>query len=341
MLSPTEPSAHVLDATQPALRIWCNTAFSGEALEELKAGLGGHTLLMSAGAAASVLASSPVDENFGAADIAFGQPDPNAILAGAAPRLRWVHLTTAGYTRYDRADFRAGLTAKGVPLTTSSHVFDEPCAQHLAAMIYALARQLPQSLRDQWGERPWPYGPRRAASRLLGGETAVLFGFGTIARRLCELLAPLRMDLIGVRRQPRGDEGVPMVREAEADEVLGRADHVINILPESPETRGYFGAARFGRMKLGARFYNIGRGPTVDQEALRAALGSGRLDAAYLDVTDPEPLPPEDPLWSAPNCFICPHTGGGHREEQVRLVRHFLANLRAFEGGRSLVDRVI
>lgn len=322
-------------------RIWCNTAFSGEALEELRAGTAGHTLLLSAGAAASVLASSPVDEQFGSAQIAFGQPDPAAILAGGAPQLRWIHLTTAGYTRYDRADFRAALAARALPLTTSSHVFDEPCAQHLAAMLYALARQLPQSLRDQWGARPWPYTERRFASRLLGGETAVIYGFGAIARRLCELLAPLRMNLIGIRRQPRGDEGIAMVREAEADQVLAGADHVINILPESGETRGYFGAERLTRMKPGARFYNIGRGPTVDQDALRAALRSGHLDAAYLDVTDPEPLPPEHPLWAEPNCFICPHTGGGHREEPLRLVRHFLANLRAYEAGAPLVDCVM
>ncbi len=94
-------------------------------------------------------------------------------------------------------------------------------------------------------------------------------------------------------------------------------------------------------MKRGARFYNIGRGPTVDQPSLIAALADRHLDAAYLDVTDPEPLPPDHPLWSAPNCFICPHTGGGHREESVRLVRHFLANLALFEAGQPLVDRVI
>lgn len=327
--------------TSETRRIWCNTAFRGEALAELQAGTADYELVLSAGAAASVLASSPVDEHFASAHIAFGQPDPAAILAGGAPRLRWVHLTTAGYTRYDRPDFRVELTERGVPLTTSSHVFDEPCAQHLVAMIFALARQLPQSLRDQWGARPWQYAERRSASRLLGGETALLYGFGTIAKRLCELLAPLGMRLVGVRRAPRGNEGIPMVAETEADALLPTADHVINILPESAQTLGYFGAERFARMKPGARFYNIGRGPTVDQVDLGEALASGQLDAAYLDVTDPEPLPPEHLLWAAPNCFICPHTGGGHREEPLRLVRHFLANLRAFEAGGPLVDRVM
>jgi phosphoglycerate dehydrogenase-like enzyme len=94
-------------------------------------------------------------------------------------------------------------------------------------------------------------------------------------------------------------------------------------------------------MKPGAIFYNIGRGTTVDQAALAEALGSGRLSAAYLDVTDPEPLPPEHPLWTTPNCVITPHTAGGHSDEWDRLVDHFLANLRRHEAAEPLLDRVI
>ena len=94
-------------------------------------------------------------------------------------------------------------------------------------------------------------------------------------------------------------------------------------------------------MKRGAVFYNIGRGTTVDQDALGEALRSGQLRAAYLDVTDPEPLPPEHPLWTTPNCVITPHTAGGHADEWVRLVKHFLVNLRRHEAGQPLLDRVI
>ncbi len=323
-----------------SLRIWCNTVFNDEATRLLREGTSKHELILSESKASSILRSSPSDANFATAEVAFGQPDPAAILGGA-PHLRWVHLTTAGYTRYDRPDFREGLRARGIPLTTSSHVFNEPCAQHLAAMLLSLARQLPQSLHGQWNDRPWPYHERRLASRLLGGETVLLYGYGAIAERLSELLAPYQMRLVGVRRQPRGNEPIEMIAEADADRLLPQADHVIDILPENASTIGYFGAERFRQMKRGARFYNIGRGPTVDQPALIAALADGRLDAAYLDVTDPEPLPPDHPLWAAPNCFICPHTGGGHREESVRLVRHFLANLAAFEAGGALIDQVI
>lgn len=322
------------------LRIWCNTVFDDEASHVLREGTAKHELMIAESFASSILRSSPSDANFATAAIAFGQPDPAAILADA-PNLRWVHLTTAGYTRYDRAEFREALRARGIPLTTSSHVFNEPCAQHLAAMMLALARQLPQSLQGQWTNRSWPYHERRLASRLLGGEMVLLYGYGAIAQRLTELLAPYRMRLVGVRRTVRGDEPIEMIAESEADRMLPQADHVINMLPENPSSLGYFGADRFRRMGRGARFYNIGRGPTVDQPALIAALGAGQLDAAYLDVTDPEPLPPDHPLWTAPNCFICPHTGGGHREESVRLVQHFLTNLGAFEAGEPLVDRVM
>ena len=100
-------------------------------------------------------------------------------------------------------------------------------------------------------------------------------------------------------------------------------------------------AATFSRMKPGAIFYNIGRGGTVDQSALLSALDRGHVRYAYLDVTEPEPLPPEHPLWAHPNCFITPHTAGGSIDEFERLATHFLGNLRRFEDGQTLVNRVI
>jgi phosphoglycerate dehydrogenase-like enzyme len=94
-------------------------------------------------------------------------------------------------------------------------------------------------------------------------------------------------------------------------------------------------------MKRGAIFYNIGRGMTVDQEALVAALQSGQLGGACLDVTDPEPLPTDHPLWTAPNCLITPHTAGGQRFEKRVIVDHFLGNLRRFLAGEPLIDTIL
>ena len=120
-----------------------------------------------------------------------------------------------------------------------------------------------------------------------------------------------------------------------------QADHIVNILPDSAETRHFFNAARFATIKPGAVFYNIGRGATVDQAALLSALGSGRLNAAWLDVTEPEPLPDDHPLLAEPHCFITPHVAGGHRDEATTLVRHFLKNLDRFVQGEPLLDRVM
>ncbi|HXA13537.1 MAG TPA: NAD(P)-dependent oxidoreductase, partial [Opitutaceae bacterium] len=171
--------------------------------------------------------------------------------------------------------------------------------------------------------------------------TVLMLGFGAIGRRLAELLAPFRMQLYAVRRQTRSEPGVRIIHEEELTRVLPLADHVVNILPENETTRGYVNARRLGWFKPGAKFYNIGRGTTVDQRALLEALQGGRLGAACLDVMDPEPLPPEHPLWTAPNCFITSHTAGGRNDQDEALVRHFLANFEAFLRGGGLTDRVI
>jgi len=156
-----------------------------------------------------------------------------------------------------------------------------------------------------------------------------------------ELLRPFDMKILAYRRRARGDEGVPVVGEDQLPRQLGAADHVIDILPESAETHWFFDAARFAAINRGAVFYNIGRGATVEQNALLHALRSGHLKAAWLDVTEPEPLPGNHPLWAEPNCFVTPHIAGGHTDEAKTLVRHFLANLERFVKGEPLLDRVM
>lgn len=320
------------------LTIWCNAQFPDDVTADLIAGVGGHRLILDEERAANIASGGP-SPTLAEADIAFGQPDANQIMA--LPSLLWTHLTSAGYTRYDRRDLREALSARGAQLTNSSSVFDEPCAQHLLAFMLAQARQLPQALSDQIQTHKWTYAGLRPATRLLANQTVLLLGFGAIARRLVELLAPFHLDVITVRQHPRGDEIVPAHPIGEIDRLLPLADHVVNILPASPSTDQLVDANRFDAMKPGAIFYNIGRGTTVDQDALIRSLQSGHLRAAYLDVVDPEPLPPEHPLWSAPNCWITPHIGGGHAEEFPRLVSHFLENLRRFEAGEPLADRII
>ncbi|MES2462605.1 MAG: D-2-hydroxyacid dehydrogenase [Armatimonadota bacterium] len=323
-------SASSADSDSPRLTLWCNAGFHGTALSLLQEGTARYDLVLDG-----------TKESLAQADIAFGQPDENVVIG--SDRLRWAQISSAGYTRYDRDDVRAALQARGAMLTNSSHVFDEPCAQHAFAFMLALARQIPQALVHQQTDRAWKGGPLRAQSFLLNGQTVVFLGYGAIAKRLAALLAPLDMRVIALRRSsPQSDDsGVTQIGEDGLADALAQADHVMNLLPESPSTLGYVTAERLAQCRPGAFFYNIGRGATVDQTALRTALESGQIGAAYLDVTTPEPLPPSDPVWSAPNCFITPHSAGGHIGESERLVRHFLNNLAAWEKSEPLLDRVI
>ena len=319
--------------------IWTNAKLPAAVAEKLSQSVRPHRLLYASEMSSLNLTASPPDAQLAEADIAFGQPDVEQIFSSS--KLRWIHLTTAGYTAYDREDLRKHLQSRGMALTNSSGVYAEPCAQHVLAMMMAFARQLPSSLKTQLSSKDWPAEDRRHESFLLNGQTAILFGFGEIATRLCELLAPFRMNLIGVRRRVRGVEAIPMIDESQLPDVLSRADHVINILPANSSTSGYFDESKFSMMKNGAYFYNIGRGATVHQEALRKSLTSGRLAGAYLDVMTPEPLPPDNALWTTPNCFITPHTAGGFHEEMNGLVSHFLVNLRRLESNEGLLNRIV
>jgi len=320
------------------LRVYTDTRFAADALELLRTGIAPHELVQPERAESSVLAKSAPDPLLSTVDVAFGQPDVGSVLA--SERLRWVQVSSAGYTRYDTPEFRTAAAARGVALTNSSTVYAEACAEHVFAFMLAQARRLPLALstRTPSGTPEW-FGIRYTSPMLLG-QRAVILGYGAIAVRLVEMLAPFKMNVVAFRRRARGDETVPVVTREGLPAALAEADHVINILPDNTESAGFVSVELLAAMKPGAVFYNIGRGTTVDQDALVAALRSGRLDSAWLDVTEPEPLPEGHPLLGLPNCFITPHTAGGHRQEQHTLVRHFLANFQRYLAGEPLLDRL-
>lgn len=322
------------------LTIWCNAALAEKAERLLVEGLAGHRVVFAKERSASVLVAGKSDAGLDEADVLFGQPEAAACLERT--RIKWVAVTSAGYGRYDTPEFLETFKARGSAFTTSSTVFAEPCAQHVLGMMLALGRQLLASHKEQLGEKQWKFFEHRAGSVLMNGQTVLLLGYGTIARRLTELLAPFGMKIYAVRRKAHSERGVYVISEEKVTAVLAEADHVVNLLPDNDGTRNYVNARRLGACKPGARFYNIGRGTTVDERALVQALESGRLGAAYLDVFAEEPLPSSNPLWTAPNCFVTPHTAGGRSDQDVALVRHFLANLAAFaKGGEGMVDRVV
>jgi phosphoglycerate dehydrogenase-like enzyme len=325
--------------TSSPLTVWCNQHLPEPAMAELRERMRGHKLVFPPSLYKLNLAAGGPDPLLAQADVALGQPDPQQCMM--LPSLKWVHLTTAGYTRYDRDDLREAFRRRGAMLTNSSTVYSEPCAQQALAYMLAIARRLPQCLDEQRTTRSWNAAEHRRQCRLLGGQTIVILGFGAIASRLVQLLAPFGMNVIAIRRVAQGNEGCRTLPSERLEEVLPLADHVMNILPANAATENFMNRARFAAMKPGSIYYNIGRGTTQDQPALIEFLTTGHLSAAYLDVTDPEPLPADHPLWTTPNCYITPHTAGGADEEFHRLVRHFGDNLDRFIAGTTLKDRVV
>ena len=321
------------------LRIFVDFAVTPEVLELLQAGTRGHELVFAKVPASSVLSKSERDPQFATVDIAFGQPEPDAV--AEARQLKWIQISTSGITRYDNPQFRALMAERKIPATNSASVYNEACAVHALSFMVAQARRLPLALRCRTGNGSETWLEIRRSSGTLRGETALILGYGAIGKRLAELLHPFDMKVTAHRRNPRGNESVPMITEAQLPGALADARHIINILPDSAATRGFFNTRRFAMMRRGAIFYNIGRGTTVNQDALLDALHSGQVGAAWLDVTEPEPLPEKHPLRKEPNCFITPHVAGGHNGEDETLVRHFLKNFERFVKGETLLDRVM
>ena len=169
--------------------------------------------------------------------------------------------------------------------------------------------------------------------RALAGQRVLILGWGQIARRLAALLAPFDLQVTALRRRlsvtswcgsspPSGLDDGAGARRSPRESAARRRRH------EGVRQRRADRA-----LPAGASFYNVGRGSTVDQAALIAALESGHLGAAWLDVTEPEPLPPDHPLWRTPRCYITPHLAGGQADERGHQVRHFLDNLARFTDG--------
>ena len=320
------------------LTIWTNQPFPDDVKTRLIEDAAPHKLVFSAETGASNLVPGRADERAHAADVLYGQPDPADVLA--ATNAKWVQLTSAGYTRYDDLAFFKTMKDRGVAFCNASSVYDEPCAQHAMAFLLALARDLPHAIVDQLtGE--WNQPLLRQNSFLIRRQKTLIVGYGAIGQRLAELLSPYGLPVVAFRRTVRGDELVRTLEIDQLDAHLATAQIVFNLLPAAASTRHLFDAERLGKLPADAIYFSIGRGDTTDQDALQAALTGGKLAQAYLDVTTPEPLPPDHPLWKVPNCHITPHTAGGSFDEPQRQTEHFLENLRRFTKGEAMLDRVV
>lgn len=260
------------------------------------------------------------------------------LLAGADD-LVWVQNVGAGVERIVTDEFRA----RDLILTNGSGVMAPNIAEHVIGLMIALARQFPRLL-DAQRRRTWKGGVGMENVRELGGQTVLLVGLGEIGQEIARRLVAFDMTVIGVRRS--GGDAPPHIAEVgtlgELPAFAAHADHIVSSLPHTPETTGLFDASFFGSAREGACFYNVGRGTSVVQSDLIAALESGSLAGAGLDVADPEPLPEDDPLWSAPNVIITGHTSGASPRFRDRLFDLFTDNLRRYVAGeplRNVVDQ--
>ena len=319
-------------------KIYVDFALDGDLLQHLKSNTQGHELLLPKNPA-SCLSMGEAEDSILDADIIFGQPRPEDVAKSES--IKWIQISSSGYTRYDTPEFRALMQSRGMMLTNSASVYNEACADHLLSSMLAQSRLLPYGLLSQAATGSDEWLKLRSGSIPLRGQRVVILGYGAIGKRLVQLLAPYEMQLSAYRRTPRGDEGIPVLDTAGLPAALAKAEHIVNILPDSPATRSFFDSDRFAQCRRGAVFYNIGRGTTVDQTSLADALKSGPIRQAWLDVTDPEPLPKDHELRLLPNCFITPHTAGGFNGEMAACLQHFIENLSRFAHNEDLKDRVI
>jgi phosphoglycerate dehydrogenase-like enzyme len=255
------------------------------------------------------------------------QAGPFFRVALAASELQWLHSMSAGV---DSPIFKTFLD-RGARVTTSSGASSSPIAGTVMLYLLALSRGLPGWMRAQVAHEwsPVPY-------RELSGQQIAVIGYGPIGQEVVRLAMAFGMNPVAVRRAARGDEPCPVRPLSELLEVVADADAVVCALPLHDDTRGLFSKKVIGAMRSDTLFVNVGRGELVDQKALTEALAAGRLGGAGLDVFDPEPLLPDDPLWDLPNVIISPHNSGTSDGTAARVVEIFLDNLARFVKGDPL-----
>ena len=253
-----------------------------------------------------------------------------------APNLKWFQTMWAGADEY----LEEGVLPEGVVLTSSSGSNKRSVAEHMLASVLSLCRRLPQ-YRDSQREHTWS---DEGKMKTLLDATVLVVGTGNIGSLFGTMCQAMGSYTIGVKRTVTGAvEGFDEVYCVDQlHELLPRADVVAMVLPHSEQTRGMMGAEEFALMKEDAIFINCGRGSAVDADALVQVMQQGKLWGAALDVTVPEPLPEDSPLWDIPNLLLTPHVAGGMRLEITRVacVKMAQDNLRRYLAGEELLNVV-
>lgn len=263
-----------------------------------------------------------------------GRPVLDKVLA-VAPEMRWIHTPSAGVEHL----LIAPVLERDITLTNSAGVHAIPIAEFVLALLLSRAKQLPGYAAAQ-AEARWD---RAHEPQELYEQTMLILGIGGIGQAIAERAAAFGMRVLGSRRAPRPMPGVARVVGNDGwRELLPEADYIVVAAPLTEETRGMLDAAAFAAMKPTAYLVNIARGAIIDEAALIAAIGAGRIAGAALDTFEQEPLPPESPLWSLPNVTITPHATAGSPRMRERQIALFLENLQRFRNGeplRNVVDK--
>ncbi|MGI6199492.1 MAG: D-2-hydroxyacid dehydrogenase [Christensenellales bacterium] len=273
------------------------------------------------------------DPRLAGADAVFGGVRPHD-LPGLA-RLRWLQLGSAGADGYtDRSLY----CRPDAVLTNASGTYGAPIAEHLLAMMLSLLRQLPL-LRDRQRAHRWD---RQVSMAEFGGKTVGILGLGDIGYETALRAHALGARVIAVKRTAAEppDCVAALYDFSGVDQVIRESDLVCLCLPHTPATHHILDERRLAMMKPGAMVFNIGRGGLIDQDALIDALRQGRLAGAGLDVTDPEPLPADSPLWEMEQVLITPHVSGVSPANDARKMSIFLDNLARFAASEPLTNQV-
>ena len=268
------------------------------------------------------------DEVLARAEVLMNYGDKSQI--APAKNVRYIHTISAGIDGYiDEVDRCHG---SALPVTNGAGVYSDAVGEHVIALLLAVVHGIVPSVRNM-AEKQWPAIPMLGN---VNGKTIAVLGTGDIGNNAARICAAMGARVLGFKLHAcepfppyseiyTGDDGL--------DALLPQADAVLVCLPGSPFTKDMLDARRIGLMKAGSVLVNIGRGSIVNTEALMEALRSGHIAAAGLDVTDPEPLPPDHPLWDCPNVLITPHISGLGASKQ-KHAEWFAENLRAYLEGR-------
>jgi glyoxylate/hydroxypyruvate reductase len=267
------------------------------------------------------------------AEIAIGSKIDPARLKAHAGKLRWMHSTSAGVENLAPFDW----LAPGAVLTNSRGIHGPKSGEFGLMALLMLNDAMPVHFDNQ-RKHYWS----RVYSTPIAGKTVVIYGFGNMGRATAEKARAIGVRVIGVRRNPMPDPlADKVVGPGDLHSVLPSADFLLVATPLTADTRGTIGVRELALLKPGAGVVNIGRAAVMDYDALVAALRAEKLGGAVLDVFEPEPLPPESPLWDEPRVIIVPHVSSDDQTRYIDLALDlFFRNLKSYLAGAPLPTRV-